>query len=417
MLAFDQLQRRVTLALEGGVSQAEVKQLYSAPETFSKFRQEIEKGIGPVQVMLQMATIGNPRLMEATKGMTAEESIAHYSQELQRSTEIINKFNENRSALVAANKAVQLTQGEVNAALDRWVSVGWVKDVRDLGGIWEAVTHHVEGTPLVTQARTELLKAARKFTTPGEVVSEADLDKLKAAYDLYVSVLKPSEKSKTALDEALRKASGMTSAAQQVQTLTEGLNAMEGSASEAMQQRPILERALKAAEALRTTEEAARKASQSTDGAKTSAEGAGEALSQMSQINMSGLVSQIQDMASAMWDVANASQMSQVGSMMASHGGAAWKFLAGGGPAGTDVIPAMLSPGEVVINAASARRFASQLTAINAGVMPVYRSEGGSVTNVGDINVTVSGGGTSRQTARSIAAELRRELRRGTATL
>jgi len=85
--------------------------------------------------------------------------------------------------------------------------------------------------------------------------------------------------------------------------------------------------------------------------------------------------------------------------------------------AGTDVVPAMLSPGEVVINAASARKFASQLTAINAGVRPVYRSEGGSVTNVGDINVTVSGGGTSRQTARSIATELRRELRRGTATL
>ena len=103
--------------------------------------------------------------------------------------------------------------------------------------------------------------------------------------------------------------------------------------------------------------------------------------------------------------------------MTAAHGGMAWKFLAGGGPVGTDVIPAMLSPGEVVINAASARRFASQLTAINAGVQPVYRSEGGSVTNVGDINVTVNGGGTSRQTARSIAAELRRELRRGTATL
>ena len=49
---------------------------------------------------------------------------------------------------------------------------------------------------------------------------------------------------------------------------------------------------------------------------------------------MSGLVSQIQDMANAMWDVANASQMSQVGSMTAAHGGAAWKFLAGGGPAG-----------------------------------------------------------------------------------
>ncbi len=420
LLAFDSLQRRVALALEGGISQAEVGKLFASPKTFADFRQEIEKGIGPVQVMLQMATIGNPRLWEATKGMTAEESMAVYSQELQRSTEIINKFNENRAALVAANKAVQLTQGEVSAALDHWVSVGWVKDVRDLGGTWEMFTHHVENTPLVKQAREELVKAAAKFTTPGAVVSTDDLDKLQAAYNLYLGVLRPSEKSKTALDEALRKASGMVGAAQQVQTLTEGLNAMESSANEAMRQRPLLERALKAAEALKTTEEAARKAKESTDSAQTSAEGAGKALSQVSEINMTSLVGQIQEMASAMWDTAMAAgslQYSTPGVMTAAKGGLAWKFLAGGGPAGTDVIPAMLSPGEVVINAASARKFASQLTAINAGVQPAYRSEGGSVTNIGDINVTVTGGGTSRQTARSIAVELRRELRRGTANL
>jgi TP901 family phage tail tape measure protein len=420
LLAFDSLQRRVALALEGGVSQAEVGKLFASPKTFADFRQEIEKGIGPVQVMLQMATIGNPRLWEATKGMTAEESMAVYSQELQRSTEIVNKFNENRAALVAANKAVQLTQGEVSAALDHWVSVGWVKDVRDLGGTWEMFTHHVENTPLVKQAREELVKAAARFTTPGAVVSTDDLDKLQAAYNLYLGVLRPSEKSKTALDEALRKASGMVGAAEQVQTLTEGLNAMESSANEAMRQRPLLERALKAAEALKTTEEAARKAKESTDGAQTSAEGAGKALSQVSEINMTSLVSQIQEMASAMWDTAMAAgslQYSTPGVMTAAKGGLAWKFLAGGGAAGTDVIPAMLSPGEVVVNAASARRFAAQLTAINAGVQPVYRNEGGSVTNIGDINVTVNGGGTSRQTARAIAVELRRELRRGTATL
>jgi len=52
----------VTLALEGGVSQAEVGKLFASPKTFADFRQEIEKGIGPVQVMLQMATIGNQRL-------------------------------------------------------------------------------------------------------------------------------------------------------------------------------------------------------------------------------------------------------------------------------------------------------------------------------------------------------------------
>ena len=77
----------------------------------------------------------------------------------------------------------------------------------------------------------------------------------------------------------------------------------------------------------------------------------------------------------------------------------------------------MLTPGEMVMSAATTRRFASQLTAMNAGVRPSFHNQGGHVTNVGDINVTVQGGGTGRQTARSIATELRRELRRGTSIL
>jgi len=95
------------------------------------------------------------------------------------------------------------------------------------------------------------------------------------------------------------------------------------------------------------------------------------------------------------------------------------RHLAGGGflPQGTDTIPAMLSPGEFVVNARSARRFFSQLVAINAGVRPVYRQEGGPVTNVGDIHVSVHGGQSARQTARTIAAGVRRELRRGTSVL
>jgi hypothetical protein len=150
-------------------------------------------------------------------------------------------------------------------------------------------------------------------------------------------------------------------------------------------------------------------------------EGATAAQAALSAIpSMANLAADIQAAAAAMWDLATASWSVQAppAAMTAAKGRTVWNFLAFGGPAqGTDVIPAMLSPGEVVINAASARRFAAQLTAINAGVQPVYRSEGGSVTNTGDINVTVTGGGTGRQTARSIAAELRRELRRGTATL
>lgn len=90
---------------------------------------------------------------------------------------------------------------------------------------------------------------------------------------------------------------------------------------------------------------------------------------------------------------------------------------AGGLARGTDTIPAMLSPGEFVVNARSARRFASQLVAINAGVQPVYRQDGGTVVNnsvnVGDINV--NGTSNPEDTARQVVSQLRREFRRGSA--
>ena len=87
-------------------------------------------------------------------------------------------------------------------------------------------------------------------------------------------------------------------------------------------------------------------------------------------------------------------------------------YLASGGR-GTDTINAMLSPGEMVINAGSARKFSSELTAMNSGMRPSYHTQGGSVTNVGDINVHLASGGTAHATGRTIAAEIKRELRRG----
>jgi len=418
LLAFDQLQRRVTLALEGGVSQAEVAKLFAAPETFAKFRDDIEKGVGPVRVMIDVGRIGgSAKMWEATKGMNAEETMAHFSQELERSQQIINSFNATKDALKVANAALDSSQGNIKIALDRWANVGWVKDLDRFGGLAAIIANKNSLFPgkfqPIRDALIELEGAIDKFNTPGAKPSTADVDTLKAAYDKYLEAVRPGKASKAAFEEFLRDANATADSAKRVQDISAGLKAMEGNATEAMQNKPAIENALKAAE------EAARKAKEGAEGAKTSAEGANAALSQVSQINMGGLLSQTQQVADAMWSLASASQNVQppVPGMMAAHGGTAWKFLAAGGAAGTDVIPAMLSPGEVVINAASARKFASQLTAINAGVQPVYRSEGGSVTNIGDINVSVTGGGTSRQTARSIASELRRELRRGTATL
>ena len=419
LLAFDQLQRRVTMALEGGVSKAEVEQLYAAPETFAKFRADIEKGVGPVRLMIEWANLSSPRLKEATKGMSALETWDIFEKEMGRTKAIIDDFVANKDALKSANVGLERKQKEITSALDRWVNVGGLTaDLDKFGGLAAIQANAKSLFPGRFQGVRDALKglvaAIEKFNAPGAVPSTEDLETLKTAYEQYLQVVKPSAASKEGFAQFLLKAEQAAEAAQRINDLQKGLKAKEKPAAEAMQDRAALEEALKA------VDQRARQARESAGETKTSTEAAGDALFKVSQIDMSGLVGQTQAIADAMWSAATASMMIQppAWEMTAAHGGKAWNLLATGGrPQGTDVIPAMLSPGEVVINAASARRFAAQLTAINAGVQPVYRSEGGSVTNIGDINVTVTGGGTSRQTARSIAAELRRELRRGTATL
>jgi hypothetical protein len=107
-----------------------------------------------------------------------------------------------------------------------------------------------------------------------------------------------------------------------------------------------------------------------------------------------------------------------------SQGGAIYR--AAGGPVnpalfkprGTDTIPAMLSPGEFVMNSKSTRMFFSQLVAMNAGRQPVYRANGGPVTNIniGDVNVN-SQGRNGQVVGRDIGRALERELRKNTLSL
>jgi TP901 family phage tail tape measure protein len=100
-----------------------------------------------------------------------------------------------------------------------------------------------------------------------------------------------------------------------------------------------------------------------------------------------------------------------------ARGGIIHFFNKGGfAPRGTDTVPAMLTPGEFVVNAASTRKFYSDLVAINAGVRPVYRAQGGpvtNITNVGDVKINVPES-AGRVDGRVLAKEFRRELRRGT---
>lgn len=105
------------------------------------------------------------------------------------------------------------------------------------------------------------------------------------------------------------------------------------------------------------------------------------------------------------------------GTKNAALGGHA--FLANGGfRRGTDSIPASLSKDEYVLNARSSRKFFPEIQAMNAGVRPSFKQNGGdNVTNIGDININMRGTDVPQHTGRAMAAELRRELRRNTSKL
>lgn len=89
----------------------------------------------------------------------------------------------------------------------------------------------------------------------------------------------------------------------------------------------------------------------------------------------------------------------------------------GGFTRGQDRILTSTAPGEFVTNAAATRRFRSELTAMNAQQSPQFRETGGAVTNVGDINVNIQTQDASDISGRSIARDLKRELRTRTSSL
>ncbi|MGJ3264863.1 MAG: tape measure protein [Salinarimonas sp.] len=116
-----------------------------------------------------------------------------------------------------------------------------------------------------------------------------------------------------------------------------------------------------------------------------------------------------------------------------ADGGHVQGFATGGyvsGPGGpkTDSIPARLSDGEFVINAAATRRHLPLLEAINAGRVPAFAAGGlvgapampaasfasvgnsGGMTVAPTINVSVEGGSRGEEADRSLAAKVSREI-------
>jgi len=86
--------------------------------------------------------------------------------------------------------------------------------------------------------------------------------------------------------------------------------------------------------------------------------------------------------------------------------------------AGSDNVPALLNPGEFVMNAASSRKFYSQLVAMNSvGRFSGGGLVGGNSTTVGDINVSMKSSGNESIDVIRLGKLLQREIKRGTVSL
>ena len=87
-----------------------------------------------------------------------------------------------------------------------------------------------------------------------------------------------------------------------------------------------------------------------------------------------------------------------------AKGGFAYKSV------GTDTVPAMLSPGEYIVNSHNAAKYTPILRQINAGT---YQEKKAASVTIGDVNITIQGGSSSQQSALQIGHELRRLVAAG----
>ena len=220
-----------------------------------------------------------------------------------------------------------------------------------------------------------------------------NLDKIGTAVsELLTRVNEAAQKGVGGLDEMKQKASGLRSQIEAMQKDSAKLRGAEGKIPGGQ-------------EALKQLQENMQQSS-----------GAAANNTQKIQTSLSQCVIPANDLATAYERMATASANTRTPQTVATGG--LIRHLAAGGPSGigTDTVPAMLTPGEFVMNSKATSRFFSQLVAMNSGSTPQGRATGGQITNFGDINVSVGGGG-ARQTAREIGVALRRELRRGTSSL
>jgi TP901 family phage tail tape measure protein len=397
LLNFAGFKQKMELSWKESTTDLQIQAVKIAPEKLAALNWQLTHGIGVVEVLAKIVGVDKSKLA----GLTADQAIIEAQRQTQAQGAEVTKLNQKLAETKQLERDAALEAGKVVNTLGGLDTVG-SKWMQMMGGMFSSAAPGPalkEELASAKQLRAEMEKAA----TAGNFGWKEYVALAQRAGEAWQKSTNATTVQQEALGRALEILGNVARMHDQISKSQTGSN---------------LDAGIKAAESkLEATQKSAAGVEKEIEGVKKQLDNVQAANNDLS---MSSYLQQLERASQLLGALANITLPSGGGEVRTAAQGGMTYLEGGGRPRGTDVIPAMLSPGEMVMSAATSRRFASQLTAMNAGVQPSYHSHGGGPTHIGDINlggITVQGGKTGYQTARDIASGLRRELRRGTSIL
>ena len=318
---------------------------------------------------------------------------------------------EQQARITVSNLNVQFLENEANIRANTTAFEGFKRSLESATA--PSLFGNVEGQRLLREELQGISAELEGIINRSATAQGAAAKQLEQELNLQRQKIQEKSEELGLDNKAILALTGQANAAEQVLKNQQGKAENEKRAAEA---------ATVANQALQNQIDIANAAGVSLDQLGLSAQQAGKAVADIPNpsVNASAAIAQMNALRDAAIAAAQAVAAAGAGGGGGFFHGGVIHRQSGGSTRGQDTVPALLSPGEFVINRRSSSRFFSQLQAMNAGQSPAFRETGGPVTNVGDINVNVSGGAGGEnptQTARQIAIGLRRELRRKTSRL
>lgn len=309
------------------------------------------------------------------------------------------KVKQFSSALVSVKEQVASATSETLPAIKQTLieATTVMKGVIDSGVLGErasqAATQQLLSARKALDARAEALKAETQLISPEE--TEASKNRIREIQ----SELKTLPQADSGLDKLKNDASQASQSVGSISTNatqanTSLTNASSSTSSLAQSAFSASGSITSISTAMPGVETGANNAATAMNSLKTAAEAAARAIASVNSAQAGGTT-------------ANAYFGSKVN----------YRAAGGFSPRGGDTQLTATQPGEYIVSSRASNNFLAELQAMNAGQRPQFREDGGQVTNVGDINVSIHTDSARDISGKDIATNLRRELRRGTSRI